>query len=243
MRGIRPTASGFTLVELLVVVTILAMLVALLMPAVQTTRDAARQTLCKSNLRQIGLGTHNYLSAHSVLPPSFVLEPGQIVSDQQGVWSIQARLLPYFEQSDVFERIDFSLTWKHPSNAAIPTLRVPLYLCPSDPGDRVRTKDGRPYVYPNSYGFNLGRWFVYDPLTGKSGDGSFGYEHSDGNVYDIDYNSRQEGKSRTQPTFAAVTSSSHHAGLVHTLMMDGALRVVTDKIALTVWREMATRGG
>ena len=98
----------------------------------------------------------------------------QIVSDQQGAWSIQARLLPYFEKSDVFERIDFSLTWKHPSNAAIPTQRVPLYLCPSDPGDRVRTKDGRPYVYSNSYGFNLGRWFIYDPLTGKSGDGSFG---------------------------------------------------------------------
>ena len=69
------------------------------------------------------------------------------------------------------------------------------------------------------------------------------YEHADGQVYDIDYNSYQEGKSDTQPTYAAVTARSYHPGVVNAVMMDGSARSVSDDIELQVWRAMSTRDG
>ena len=69
------------------------------------------------------------------------------------------------------------------------------------------------------------------------------YEHTDGHLYDIDYNSIQEGKSDTQPTYAAVTARSYHPGIVNAVMMDGSARSVADNIELQVWRAMSTRGG
>ncbi len=69
------------------------------------------------------------------------------------------------------------------------------------------------------------------------------YLHSDGATYDIDFNSRYEGTSWTEPTYAAVTSRSHHRGLVHTLWMDGSVRTTTNSIELTIWRAMGTRNG
>jgi hypothetical protein len=69
------------------------------------------------------------------------------------------------------------------------------------------------------------------------------YVHSDGRTYDVDYNSRQEGQSLTQPTYAAITARSHHTGLVHVLLMDGATRTVNDNVNLGVWRALGTRNG
>ena len=69
------------------------------------------------------------------------------------------------------------------------------------------------------------------------------YRHSDGRTYDIDYNSQQEGKSNTQPTYAAVTTRSYHSGLVNVVLMDGSVRAVNDSIDLTLWRTLSTRSG
>jgi len=69
------------------------------------------------------------------------------------------------------------------------------------------------------------------------------YVHTDGRTYDVDYNSRQEGQSATQPTYAAVTSRSHHTGLVHVLLMDGSTRAVNDNVSLQIWRALGTRAG
>ena len=67
------------------------------------------------------------------------------------------------------------------------------------------------------------------------------YQHSDGRMYDVDYNSRQEGKSLTQPTYAAVTSRSYHEGIVHALLMDGSVHSVSESIDSGIWRAMGTR--
>ncbi len=106
-RIVRLRRRGFTMIELLVVIAIVAILMALLLPAVQQTREAARRTTCKNNLRQIALGLHNYLAAHSTFPMSYCTVPG-VTTTVGGQWSIRARILPYLEQSNLQGLVDWN---------------------------------------------------------------------------------------------------------------------------------------
>jgi prepilin-type N-terminal cleavage/methylation domain-containing protein len=343
MSSSRLPRSAFTLVELLVVIAIIGTLIGLLLPAVQSAREAARRTSCQSNIRQLALAVHSYESARRHFPPSMIHTPGTMFQNNNGSWGILGRTLPYLEEGAAAVKIDLEKPWDQPPNSTtgVPTTRISLFVCPSEKNDTVRTKNNAPFVYPFSYGFNFGTWFVYDPATGGGGDGSFqpnskfragmfsdglsktfclaevkaftpyvrntsdpgstyppsmppdnpaqvavlaagspsdpklgattndctGHtEWPDGRVHhsgfttvftpntrvphtvngiehDIDYSSRQEGNSATVKTFAAITSRSHHNGLVGVAMMDGSVRTVGDDIAPTVWRALGTRSG
>ena len=167
---------GFTLVELLVVIAIIGILVALLLPAVQSAREVARRNSCVNNLKQIALALSNHEGIAGHYPASFKLDVGQTLSTNNGSWSIQARLLPFLEQASAFSQIHFSLPWDATENRAsgVPTLRVPVYLCPSEANDQVRVKNGEESVYPHTYGGNFGRWLVHDPGDfSNKGDGVF----------------------------------------------------------------------
>ncbi|MEL7497645.1 MAG: DUF1559 domain-containing protein [Planctomycetota bacterium] len=166
--------SGFTLVELLVVIAIIGILIGMLLPAVQMVREAARRTACMNNVRQMVLSAHNYESAHRHLPPAYQLAAGGTATGN-GSWSVQAQLLPFCEQANAYDRIDFGLPWSDPVNIAtgVPTMRIPMYICPSEVNDTVRIKNNAPFVYPQNYGFNFGSWLVYAPSTGQIGDGAF----------------------------------------------------------------------
>lgn len=121
------TRKGFTLIELLVVIAIIAVLVALLLPAVQQAREAARRSTCKNNLKQIGLGLHNYADTYNeILPPGVVLNyAGAAAADGSpgaaglsNGWSWGTMILPFIDQGPVFNRLDFDFTIGSASTAA-----------------------------------------------------------------------------------------------------------------------------
>jgi prepilin-type processing-associated H-X9-DG protein/prepilin-type N-terminal cleavage/methylation domain-containing protein len=128
----RPPTAAFTLVELLVVITIIGVLVSLLLPAVQQAREAARSMSCKSNQRQLGLALHQYESAHRYFPGSGV-NPSQ--------YSVHTYFLPYVEQKQLGDLVDpsqalffFSGTSTlNPAQAAAAGTAIKIFLCPSDP--------------------------------------------------------------------------------------------------------------
>lgn len=147
-------AKGFTLVELLVVIAIIGVLVALLLPAVQAAREAARRSQCTNNLKQFGLGVANYVSAKKdVLPTGLT----QLKSPYRGV-SFWVHLLPYMEQQTVFSQWDFVNLAKNSATATSPAAAlISTMLCPSDqPEQRIveftTPPSGSTMNFPGFYG-------------------------------------------------------------------------------------------
>lgn len=325
---------AFTLVELLVVIAIIGILIGMLLPAVQAVREAARRASCLNNIRQMSLAAVNFESSHRRFPSSYAIERGTVLSGNNGSWSIQGRILPFCEQANAFDQVDLNAAFDSAENAAsgVPTMRIPMYQCPSEVNDMVRTKNGAPFVYPHNYGFSFGTWLAYDPKNGRRGDGMFyvnskvrygqitdgssnsllvaevkaytsyirntsdpgasvpsdpntfngmsgdlklgpdiisntghtewpdGRVHhsgvtttftpntfvpyeSNGQTFDIDFNSVQEGKSGDQATYAVVTARSYHEGLVNAGFADGSAHSIADSIDLETWRALGTIAG
>ena len=134
---------GFTLVELLVVIAIIGILIALLLPAVQAAREAARRTQCKNNLKQIGLALHNYADSFKVFPPSSTSGIGNGVWNYPGagpsdatihLHSFASLLLPYLEQENISEAVNYNVSALDPVNRNIASQILPFYRCPSYSG-------------------------------------------------------------------------------------------------------------
>ncbi|MGN6132935.1 MAG: DUF1559 family PulG-like putative transporter, partial [Aureliella sp.] len=253
-------------------------------------------------------------------------------------WSVHGRLMPYLEQSNLFNQIDLSIGWSH--YPIVSRFRVPVYVCPSDPkGDMLRDTGSTGstsgiFLYPTTYGFNFGTWFIFDPLSNRGGDGvtfpnsrltissisdgtshtllaaevhawtaytrnggpastgtpdsvadalaavatgkpdrllpeGYGTGHTEwanghchhsgftttltpntvvpyasgGLTYNSDFNSQQEGNSNSRPSYAVLTSRSHHTGLVNAAYLDGSVRSVSNSIDRAIWRALGTRAG
>jgi prepilin-type N-terminal cleavage/methylation domain-containing protein len=138
----RARARGFTLIELLVVIAIIAVLIGLLLPAVQKVREAAARTGCQNNLKQINLAALNYESSNGVLPPGYI-STSQIGS--------LAFLLPYLEQNNVYQQIPANLLqpgaagaapWSGGAATTPAQVRIKTFLCPSDVADTVMPANG-----------------------------------------------------------------------------------------------------
>jgi|688.fasta_scaffold25396_10 prepilin-type N-terminal cleavage/methylation domain-containing protein/prepilin-type processing-associated H-X9-DG protein len=123
--------QGFTLIELLVVIAIIAVLVGLLVPAVQKVRAAALRMSCSNHLKNWGLAFHNHLSATDHFPAIWWLGPGM------HNWSVP--LLPYMEQESLFKQINPSQDWDGPANLAAVSTRIQTFICPATPSSRDLT--------------------------------------------------------------------------------------------------------
>lgn len=166
-RGTKdPSRLGFTLVELLVVIAIIALLVTLLLPAVQAAREAARRTLCLSNLKQVGLALSNYESAHQQYPPTH----------NRNFWSWISITLPYMEEQDLHDRMDFSV-WAFPQERSsnTPALATPIKIlqCVSD----TRSENVSDEINDNRYAYTNYLGVIGSTAGGKAidyrGDGMF----------------------------------------------------------------------
>ena len=153
----RIPLMAFTLVELLVVIAIIGILVALLLPAVQSARAAARRTQCKNNLKQMGLALINYHDVHKKFPPGYRFMAGSTTDTMGG---LTLSILPYIERAAIKDKIDPTVPWfMFPPEIA--RTRVPVFECPSDTAPN-------PMPYPEMGAFNL-------PIGDTTANNSYGH--------------------------------------------------------------------
>jgi len=153
-RGWQRLRQAFTLIELLVVIAIIAVLIGLLLPAVQKVREAAARMTCANNLKQIGLGLHNYHDAYGILPIGY---------DANNRWGWGTFILPYIEQGNLYQRLSstfnsFNAPLQGPTAANGLQTFIKMYHCPSDPNEsnvNPNYWDGQPgAVTSEAYGFS-----------------------------------------------------------------------------------------
>jgi prepilin-type N-terminal cleavage/methylation domain-containing protein len=248
---------GFSLVELLVVLAIVGMLIAMLLPAVQSARESARMIHCRNNLRQIGIGLNAYHTSQGAFPPGGIeWRPPGDTTKRQLAWS--AFLLPYLEETNLYETLDLSTPFDSPENAQAAAQVLPVYVCPSSQRG-AELVDGRgPCDYGGIYGERITTRndppkgiMLYDEkislLQVRDGasqtlivaeDSQFidGQWINGRNLFDQAYAVNQAPESEND-------IRSEHGGGAHGVLADASVHFLTNDLDLQVLAALCTRAG
>jgi len=237
------------LTQLLAVVGVIGVLLALLLPATQSAREAARRMSCSNNLKQIGLALHNYHDVYKQFPPA-TIGPYDVPRERQFSWLVA--LLPFLEQQNMYDALRLDLPWDHPHNAGLLQMYRPYVICPSDPTIQ-RTQEG---YTRTSYAAVTGANFTDGP---GSPDGVIGLDRgmtlggiTDGTGNTIVVAEVTDGG----PWFAGGTGTarridswlqnrawSHHAGGGNVVFADGSVQFLSATTDVQTLRSLATASG
>lgn len=266
MRHSMRKRLGFTLIELLVVIAIIAILIALLLPAVQQTREAARRSTCKNNLKQIGLALHNYHDVHLSFPPAYCDDATAGAYNNNLGWG--TFILPYMDQATLYNKISSSgaMDTKWPSVAAMtsgPTayakVVLPTYICPSDPMDGINTKilgsvgkSNYKAVRSSVVATPTKARRMRDVTDGTSNTLMIGELDTKNHVGSIWVG--KNDNSRNVLSFTTITYringvdvddvfGSIHAGGCHFLLVDGHVRFISENIDAVLYTALGTYNG
>jgi prepilin-type N-terminal cleavage/methylation domain-containing protein/prepilin-type processing-associated H-X9-DG protein len=197
----RNHRQGFTLIELLVVIAIIGVLIALLLPAVQSAREAARRAQCVNNLKQIGIGLHNYHDARGALPGAYLVYPTT-------EFSALSQITGYMEQNNLFNNLNFSLPYSDPTNSTVLMTNVSNFLCPSDFRNPIPARGAA-----TNYMADMGSWIVWQQASGPNA----GLPGPNGTFY---------GNSATR--FADITDGLSYTGFFsERVLADGSNAIVS----------------
>jgi len=201
-NSLRERRNGFTLIELLVVIAIIAILIGLLVPAVQKVREAAARTTCSNNLKQIGTACHNYHSVYKRLPQGYVVN-----AKNQPIpgWSWATLILPYIEQDNIYKQLNPDLATPNgpPAPNALTQTAIPVYLCPSDPG--IATVN----VWYNNYGKS--NYVCNRALFGPDANTTKAANLRLTDITDGSSNTLMVGERDTYHTFGAIWSAAYQS--------------------------------
>ena len=254
---------GLTLIELLVVIAIIGVLIALLLPAVQAAREAARRTQCGNNLRQIGIALHEYHAVTRAFPTGCT---------DRGVnqWSWSAWLLPFLEESSLRAQIDPKFSYSSSQNQAATSRIVTVYLCPST----VRLATDRQGFYTGTIPLTASNWHAVTDYGGMYGAGlvpplgngvmlynqaiaarqiSDGLSHTIIVTEDSGRGARMDGEWADGENIFDQTVSinqiqdnevwSDHPGGAQALMCDGSVQFLDETLSPLVLSQLCTRSG
>jgi prepilin-type N-terminal cleavage/methylation domain-containing protein/prepilin-type processing-associated H-X9-DG protein len=235
---------GFTLVELLVVIAIIGVLIALLLPAVQAAREAARKTECENHLKQIGLALLNYESTYRTLPPAYLAD-----ANGKPMHSWRVLILPFLEEQALYQQYDFNEPWDGPHNSQLAGRISDVFHCPSSTDDPAQTSYvavvGPQTVWPGTNSMK-----IRQIIDGTSRTISIVEVVSSGIHWmeprDISFTEAVQGINRVPAPGMPVSQlqlSSGHPGGVMVLFCDAHTSFLADGTAPAVLRGLLTAAG
>lgn len=233
-NAVAATGAGISLglviaIVLVVMLLCAGVLVALLLPAVQAAREAARRTQSMNNVKQLALAMHNYHDTYGSLPPA-------VIKDENGtpLYSGRVLLLPYLEQAAIYNAFDKTKAWNAPENAALSSTRIPLFNDPSSPIQGAGT----------NYLFLTGPGSIFDeskPL--KFSSVTDGLSTTAWIVETKNANNSWAEPSELDISQLGGPPPGNHPGIVLIGMGDGSVKAVSNNVDPAVWRALLTRDG